>query len=201
MNSAAFIEANPRRSRNLPSLMVILPRAHLVGYNGRMAKTTSQAARLEAEHKHAPYPSPAARVVETRYRLQPGDLPAAGLQATVKQVTRQGVEQVTPVLHLDGAPRPLLLDDENVRRMSALAGSPLHEDWLGVALTLVAASEEGEQVIRIYGAGASPAPARPLRAPRGQWRAALLLLLLLGLAFGAVYLVENWGQNWPIPGL
>lgn len=165
-----------------------------------MAKTTSQATRLEAEHKHAPYPPAPARIVETRYRLQPADLPAAGLQATVKRVTRQGVEHVTPVLHLDGAPKPFLLDDENIRRMSALAGSPLHAAWIGVALTLVAASEEGQPAIRIFGTGAAPAPPRQPRTVRSQWRAVLLFLLLLGLAFGAVFLVENWGRLWPLAG-
>jgi hypothetical protein len=31
-----------------------------------------------------------------------------------------------------------------------------------------------------------------LRPPLRQWRAALLLLAVVALAFGAVYLVENW---------
>ncbi|MBP8293363.1 MAG: hypothetical protein KAX65_11360, partial [Caldilineaceae bacterium] len=82
-----------------------------------MPKATHQADRLDAERKHAPPASP--RVVEQRYRLQPADLPAAGLTAEVTHVSRQGVETVTPVLHLRGAPKPLLLDEENIRRMIA----------------------------------------------------------------------------------
>ena len=157
-----------------------------------MPKATHQADRLDAERKHAPPPSP--RVVEQRYRLQPADLPAAGLTAEVTHVSRQGVETVMPVLHLRGAPKPLLLDEENIRRMIAVAGSPLPAAWTGRAVALRIVGEAGQPVIRIFGPDASGADTvQPRRAPGGTWRAALLLLLVLLLAFGAIYLVENWG--------
>ena len=162
-----------------------------------MPKATHQADRLDAERKHAPPASP--RVVEQRYRLQPADLPAAGLTAEVTHVSRQGVETVTPVLHLRGAPKPLLLDKENIRRMIAVAGSPLPAAWTGRAVALRIVGEAGQPVIRIFGPDASGADTggadtvQPRRAPGGTRRAALLLLLVLLLAFGAIYLVENWG--------
>lgn len=157
-----------------------------------MPKATHQADRLDAERKHAPPASP--RVVEQRYRLQPADLPAAGLTAEVTHVSRQGVETVTPVLHLRGAPKPLLLDEENIRRMIAVAGSPLPAAWTGRAVALRIVGEAGQPAIRIFGPDASGADtALPRRASGGNWRTALLLLLVLLLAFGAIYLVENWG--------
>ncbi len=157
-----------------------------------MPKATQQADRLDAERKHAPPASP--RVVEQRYRLQPADLPAAGLATSVTTVTRQGVEAVTPVLHLRGVTKPFLLDGENIRRMTAVAGSPLPTAWTGKAVALRIVSEAGQPVIRIFGPDTSGAETLPTRrAPGGHWRAALLLLLVLLLAFGAVYLVENWG--------
>ena len=156
-----------------------------------MPKATHQANRLDAERKHAP-PAPA-RVVEQRYRLQPADLPAAGLETSVTTVTRQGVEAVTPVLHLRDVARPFLLDGENIQRMAAIAGSPLATDWTGAAVALRVVDEDGRQVIRIFAPGAGSAMRTPTRRPHGgRWRALLLLLLVLLLAFGAVYLVENW---------
>jgi hypothetical protein len=157
-----------------------------------MPKATHQADRLDAERQHAPQPP--ARVVEERYRLQPADLPPAGLGGEVTRVTRQGVEAITPVLHLRGAPKPLLLDGENMRRMSAVAGSPLHADWVGASVALRSMTEDGHQVIRIFAVDAdtAEAPAAARRPAGSQWRAALFLLLELLLAFGAVYLVENW---------
>ena len=158
-------------------------------YNAPMPKATQQAQRLDTERKHAA--AAPARVVEQRYRLQPADLPATGLQAEVTRITRQGVEAVTPVLHLRGAPRPLLLDEENVRRMAAVAGSPLQGDWIGVTVMLRVDNTAGTPTIRIDAPDAAVATSA-LRPPASQWRAALLLLAVLALAFGAVYLVENW---------
>jgi hypothetical protein len=158
-------------------------------YNASMPKATQQAQRLDTERKHAS--APPARVVEQRYRLQPGDLPATGLQAEVTRITRQGVETVMPVLQLRGAPRPLLLDEENVRRMVAVAGSPLQGDWIGVTIMLRVDNTAETPTIRIDAPDAVVATSAP-RPPASQWRAALLLLAVLALAFGAVYLVENW---------
>ena len=156
-----------------------------------MPKATQQANRLDAERKQAP-PAPA-RVVEQRYRLQPADLPAAGLESNVTTVTRQGVEAVTPVLHLRDVAKPFLLDAENTQRMTAIAGSPLATDWTGVAVALRAVAEDGRQVIRLFAPGAASAQQPPTRRTHGgRWRTLLLLLLVLLLAFGAVYLVENW---------
>ena len=156
-----------------------------------MPKATHQANRLDAERKHAP-PAPA-RVVEQRYRLQPADLPAAGLETSVTTVTRQGVEAVTPVLHLRDVARPFLLDGENTQRVTAIAGSPLATDWTGVALALRVVDEDGRQMIRIFTPDASSVTRAPTRrAPGARWRRLLFLLLVLLLAFGAVYLVENW---------
>jgi hypothetical protein len=160
-------------------------------YNTPMPKATQQSQRLDTERKHAA--SPPARVVEQRYRLQPADLPTTGLQGAVTRITRQGVETVTPVLHLRGAPRPLLMDDENIHRMVAVAGSPLHSDWVGVTVLLRVETVAGIPAIRICAPDAAPATsALRLRPPLRQWRAALLLLAVVTLAFGAVYLVENW---------
>jgi hypothetical protein len=129
--SSQLIESE---SRHFCKHRAILPLRLPMRYNAPMPKATQQAQRLDTERKHAA--SPPARVVEQRYRLQPADLPTTGLQGAVTRITRQGVETVTPVLHLRGAPRPLLLDDENVRRMVAVAGSPLQGDWVGVTVLL-----------------------------------------------------------------
>lgn len=170
-----------------------LRHARMLRYNRPMPKAIGQAERLDAERKHAPQPS--AHVVEQRYRLQPADLPPGGLQAEVMRVTKQGVEAVIPVMHLRTVSRPLLLDDANVRRMTALAGSPLHEDWIGIPVALRVENEAAGPAIRLFSPDAARAEnARASGAPawRGQLRAALVLLLVLAVAFGAVFAVENW---------
>lgn len=165
----------------------------MLRYNRPMPKAIGQAERLEAERRHAP--QPLAHVIDQRYRLQPADLPPGGLQAEVLRVTKQGVEAVIPMLHLRGVARPLLLDDVNVQRMTALAGSPLHENWTGVPVALRVENEPVGPVIRLFSPDATKAEntrAGAASARRSQLRAALVLLLVLAVAFGAVYMVENW---------
>jgi hypothetical protein len=170
-----------------------------------MARTISQAERVEGERQHGTVS--AAAVVDRYYRLQPADLggaDAAPRPAVVRLVGAQGVEQPSPVLHLAGLVKPLLLDAANMAVLTRIAASPLQRDWVGREIVLAVVSEQGAPVIRLFAPG-DPAVAELRRQSQRTARArvlalrlrqllryALVLLFLLLLAGAALYLFENW---------
>lgn len=173
-----------------------------------MARTVNQSERVEGERSQAVLrPQP---VVDRLYRLQPADLGgvhARPIAATVRFVGTQGIERPAPVLHFQGIAKPLVLEGTNVTAMALLAGSPLQRDWLGkdVVLAVVANDNEGATpAIRLFAPG-DPALAglrrRSVQAERARarslyfrqaLRAAAVFLVLLVVAFGIVYVIDNW---------
>jgi hypothetical protein len=170
-----------------------------------MARTISQAERIEGERQHgtaAPAP-----VVDRYYRLQPSDL--GGVDApprtvVVRLVGVQGFEEPLPLLHLTGLVKPLLLDAANVAAITRIAASPLQRDWAGREVVLAVVRENGAPVIRLFAPG-DPAVAdlrrrsqvaartRALAARlRRALRYSLVLLGVTLVAAAALYLFENW---------
>ncbi len=141
-------------------------------------------------------------VVDQKYRLQPQDLGGKPITATVSNVTLQGLERVQPVLHFRRLSKRMALDDAQSDAMARITGQAVLEAWIGTRVTLSPATDEaGRAVIHIAaahaGAGEAHAlPAPPRQAPQLSWRQPLLLVLLLGFAFAAVYLVENGATLW-----
>ena len=173
-----------------------------------MAGTVNQSERIEGERSQAVLrPQP---VVDRLYRLQPADLGgvhARPQRATVRFVGTQGIERPAPVLHFQGIAKPLVLEGANLTAMALLAGSPLQRDWLGkdVVLAVVADDAAGSlPAIRLFAPG-DPALAGLRRKSvqverartrslyfRQALRAAVVFLVLLIVAFGVVYVIDNW---------
>lgn len=173
-----------------------------------MARTVTQSERVEGERSQAVLlPQP---VVDRLYRLQPADL--GGINArphrvTVRFVGMQGIERPAPVLHFQGIAKPLILDAANVTAMAALAGSPLQRDWLGKDVVLAVVGKDNEQdipAIRLFAPGdaalvgfqrksiqAEHARTRSIYL-RQAMRAAVVFLVLLAVAYGVVYVIDNW---------
>lgn len=169
-----------------------------------MARTVSQADRIEGERQHNTAIAP---VVDRYYRLQPVDL--GGLYAepriaVVRHVGAQGFEQPQPILHLAGIGKPLLLDATNVAALAEITASPLQRDWIGCEVAIAVVTENGALAIRLY-SPTNPELKSLRRRSRDAVRArtaslwlrkltryALLVLSLLLVGGVALYLFENW---------
>jgi hypothetical protein len=173
-----------------------------------MAQTVTQSDRVDGERSQVIIRSQP--IVDRLYRLQPADLGGVNARphrATVRFVGMQGIEKPAPVLHFQGIAKPLILDAANVTAMAALAGSPLQRDWLGkdVVLAIVGQSdEENIPAIRLF-APDDPALAgfqrKSIQAEhartrsiylRQAMRSAVVFLVLLAIAYGVVYVIDNW---------
>lgn len=137
--------------------------------------------------------------VDRRYRLVPSDLGSKARQVTVKSVTIEGVERLTPLVYFEGIGRPLALDQSQRTALIQAARSAVLADWVGVSVILRLARIDGQETILITPLQATrrePEPddgnwSLPQRAPAvSVWTVVLLALLLLA-AFVAVYAVEN----------
>jgi hypothetical protein len=136
-------------------------------------------------------------VVDERYRLQAVDLAGKRVTATVSNVSLQGLERIQPVLHFHHIPKRMVLDDAQSDAMARITDQAIIEAWIGAHVALRPTTDEaGRPTIAIEAADANAVDARALPAPRRQaptlsWRQPVLLLLLLALAWGTIYLVEN----------
>lgn len=154
----------------------------------------------------------AAKTVNGRYRLQVEELYGRQIEATIVNVSLQGVEELRVVLHLDALAKPLLLDEAQRRQLVQVMQGNSVEEWLGRSILLQPKQIEGAQVIHIDAAPAPRKAAKPARVlaqsqKRGSggmlrylanadsatnsYLAAALILLVLGLLFAVSYLIEN----------
>ena len=171
-----------------------------------MARTVSQADRIEGERQHGTAIAP---VVDRYYRLQPVDLGAIYAEprlAVVRQVGAQGFEQPQPILHLTGIAKPLLVDAHNAAALARICGSPLQRDWVGREVALAVVTEGNALAIRLFAPGDPQLESlrRKSRAAvrsrttalwlRQALRYTMLVLSLLVVGFVALYLVENWSM-------
>lgn len=138
------------------------------------------------------------QAIYERYRLNPSDLPARNVPVTISRVSYQGLEQLTPVLHLAEFPtKPLALNRQQCAALIEVTQSTMAENWIGQIILLRLEPKVTPPVIVI----AAPLPTQtPLavaqRRPAltGRFWSTLLLLLVLAAAFGAVYLLEHLDQ-------
>ncbi|MCB9137440.1 MAG: hypothetical protein H6642_03735 [Caldilineaceae bacterium] len=141
-----------------------------------------------------------APVVDQRYRLRPEDLGGRSLTATVSNVTLQGLEQMQPVLHFTRIDKRLPLDDEQCDAMARCTGQAILEAWIGRRITLTPEAGDDGPTIRITAPDAAATESAGLPTVRAEarwsWRQPLLLILLLALAYFAVYLLDNGAQLW-----
>lgn len=132
-------------------------------------------------------------IVDANYRLQPADLEGAARQVTIANVTYQGVENMTPVLHFMGQTKRLVLSPEQVTQMVEITGTPLFPQWVGVPIILQPKKSQGQTTIQIKAVTSRqrgrPMPVYMTEEKRG-WRLALVVVGGL-LTISSIYVVMN----------
>jgi hypothetical protein len=141
-----------------------------------------------------------APVVDERYSLQPGDLAGNVRRVVIQNVSYQGVEELTPVLHFaQAALRPLPLDVAQRSELIRLSHSALSSDWIGSLVELRVTQHNGQPRIVLT----TPNAPNRVRDQLDQLRSipwprlrSFLLLLLLAVMLIALYLLENSETAW-----
>ena len=127
-------------------------------------------------------------VIDTRYRLGPRDIGRQDRMVTIQNVSWQGLEILTPLLHLREFPtKRLMLEKVQQQELIRITGSPRAEDWIGHTLLLAVRSDQDQLRIHLYPMQIVPTQihsrarverSSPVQVPQSL-RATLLLLLIL----------------------
>jgi hypothetical protein len=149
-------------------------------------------------------------IVDAGYRLQPADLEGAARQVVIANVTYQGVEEMTPVLHFAGQSKRLVLSSQQVEEIIDITGTTLFQQWVGTAVVLQPKIGKSESHILIRAVNPKrSAKLMPIYLPpdRRGWYLALTIVGLL-LALSLIYVVLNTPaildgiqqlrDNWPL---
>lgn len=149
-------------------------------------------------------------IVDANYRLQPPDLEGAARQVVISNVTVQGVERMTPVLHFEGQTKRLVLDTEQVAQLVEITGTSLFAQWIGVSIILQPPRGKRDSQILIKAvtdkARGQPMPVYVPEDRRG-WRVSLIVvgfLLMASLAYAALNFtpilmaLQQLRDNWPL---
>jgi len=143
-------------------------------------------------------------IMDERYRLKPADIGRAILRVTIKNVSLQGVEYLSPVLHLAEFPQKrLVIDRAQCQVLIRLTGSLLSADWIGQQIDLQMSTHEGQTNIAISAPQTERQLLHPAQSPkhataRHQLGPSLLLLSLLLIIFSAAYVLDNGGAVWQL---
>ena len=131
--------------------------------------------------------------VDANYRLQPADLQGIARQVVIANVTFQGVEKLSPVLHIEGQSKRLLLSSEQVTQMVEITGTSIFPQWIGVPVILQPKKSQGQTTILIKAVTSrqrgQPMPIFIHEEKRG-WRLALIVVGSL-LTASSVYAALN----------
>ncbi len=135
--------------------------------------------------------------VDSLYRLQSADLDGAARRVVISNVTYQGIEQMTPVLHFKGQSKRLALSAHQVSQLIELTGTSLFEQWVGRTIILVPPRHRYANEIQV----ASPATQTNaqnmpvgLRNDRREWRFALAVVGAVTLFSAAYVAVTQFGM-------
>jgi hypothetical protein len=149
-------------------------------------------------------------IVDANYRLQPADLEGRARHVVITNVTYQGVEEMTPVLHFAGQSKRLVLSSDQVRQMIEITGTTLFPQWIGVSIVLQPRTTPKESFILIKPLNprqrALPMPVYVSEDRRGWYLALTVVGLLLAVsilyaALNAATLlatVQQLRDNWPL---
>lgn len=132
-------------------------------------------------------------VVDASYRLQPADLEGAPRQVVIANVTYQGIEEMTPVLHFEGQSKRLVLSPEQTGKLIEITGTALFRQWVGTAIILKPQTTKGDSTILIQAVNPKRRTrAMPVYVPedRRGWYLALIVVGLLLLA-SIIYVALN----------
>lgn len=148
-------------------------------------------------------------VVDANYRLHPTDLDGAPRRVIIANVTYQGIEEMTPVLHFVGQTKRLVLSAEQVEQVIAITGTLLYSRWVGTPLILSPDTVGQATTISIQpvsGRRGQPMPVQ-LSEDRRGWILALTvvsILLLISATFAILNLetllasLQLLRDNWPL---
>jgi hypothetical protein len=135
-------------------------------------------------------------IIDANYRLHPADLAGAARQVVIANVTFQGVEAMTPVLHFVGQTKRLVLTPEQVQQIVAITGTSLFTQWHGVTLILQPKRSKKQTTIEVKAVTAhqrnQPMPLITTEDKRG-WRLSFAVVSLL-LLFSTIYATINATQ-------
>lgn len=125
-------------------------------------------------------------IVDERYRLHAADLDGLPIAAVISNVTYQGVEELSPVLHLEGFQKRLVLSKAQSQDLMRITGSAIFSDWIGQRIELrpIKAGRESFIAIRPFRRRRFylRSPGYWLRGERGGWLLAITIVLLISLA-------------------
>ena len=127
-------------------------------------------------------------IVDSEYRLHAADLNGQDMEWAVVNVSYQGLENMSPVLHLEGMTKRLVLDPTMSQQMMALTHSSIPEDWIGAIIHVSPPSEEYNGTIQIKGVDIAIGQGQSLWSVVSQRRGYQLTVSLLVLTIVAVML-------------
>jgi hypothetical protein len=149
-------------------------------------------------------------IVDANYRLHPADLEGVARRVVIANVTYQGVEEMTPVLHFVGQTKRLVLSPEQVGQIIDITGTPLFPQWIGVPIILQPRNDKNESLILIKAVTpkqrGQPMPTY-ISADRRGWYLALSvvgLLLSTSILFAMLNMttilaaLQQLRDNWPL---
>ena len=123
-------------------------------------------------------------IVDAEYRLQPEDLVGLPRHVIISNVTYQGVEEMTPVLHFEGQSKRLVLSPEQIAKIIDISGTLLYPQWIGLAIILQPPKSDTDDTIIIRAVDphkhAKPMPVYVSEDRRGWVIALAAVALLLG---------------------
>jgi hypothetical protein len=130
-------------------------------------------------------------IVDENYRLHVADLEGMAREVEVANVTYQGVEEMTPVLHFVGQSKRMVMSPQQVSDMLQITGTILYPRWIGTRILLQPYQAGGDSFIRIR--GLSPkARGRPMPAYLSDERRGWLLALsVVGIILLASLLIAS----------
>jgi hypothetical protein len=127
-------------------------------------------------------------IVDEGYRLRVSDLNGESIRVQIVNVSYQGLEQMTPVLHFAGQTRRLHLTQSQSRSLIEITGSATPSNWIGCTVELFPTHVGGVWSIEVVG----PGQRRRLvqRLPKVSERVAGWLTALVSIGIGL--LIATW---------
>ncbi|MCB0104956.1 MAG: hypothetical protein KDE53_03590 [Caldilineaceae bacterium] len=134
--------------------------------------------------------------IDSRYRLTPRDLGRRDHLVTIQNVSWQGVETLTLLLHLREFPtKRLVLDAIQQQELIHIVGTYHTTEWIGRQILIAAQSDSDQLRIHLFAVTAPPQKPQlhiPTEIPIPEnIGATVILLLILLLLFLLVALLEQ----------
>ena len=144
-------------------------------------------------------------VIDARHRLQPHDLGRQEQVVTIRNVSRQGLERLAPLLHLrEIRDKRLLLDPIQCQELAEITGTTNQADWIGRQVLLVVQSDRDQLRIHLllpHSSGAKMRLTSMANRMPDTMRTSLLLFMLLCLLFLAAAALNDNSVFWQWLGL